>query len=105
MSEYDHIYNKTNQTNSWATSIIKNGSTYVNFSSGNPTGEGYVYPMIDYGFGNGTSYDVRHFYPAVYVKTIIDKIFSEAGFQYESTFFTSQFFKRLIIPYTENTLR
>lgn len=105
LSEYDHIYNKTNQTNSWATSIIKNGSTYVNFSSGNPTGEGYVYPMIDYGFGNGTSYDVRHFYPAVYVKTIIDKIFSEAGFQYQSTFFTSQFFKRLIIPYTENTLR
>lgn len=105
LSEYDHTYNKTNQTNSWATSIIKNGSTYVNFSGGNPTGEGYVYPMIDYGFGNGTSFDVRHFYPAVYVKTIIDKIFSEAGFQYQSTFFTSQFFKRLIIPYTENTLR
>lgn len=105
LSEYDHTYNKTNQINSWDTSIIKNGSTYVNFSSGNPTGEGYLYPLIDYGFTNGTTFDVKHFFPAVYVKTIIDKIFAEAGFQYKSNFFDSTFFKRLNIPYTYTTLK
>lgn len=105
LSEYDHTYNKTNQVNSWDTSIIKNGSTYVNFSSGNPTGEGYLYPLIDYGYTNGSTFDVKHFFPAVYVKTIIDKIFAEAGFQYTSNFFNSTFFKRLVIPFNGNTLK
>lgn len=105
LSEYDHTYNKTNQVNSWDTSIIKNGSTYVNFSSGNPTGEGYLYPLIDYGFTNGSTFDVKHFFPAVYVKTIIDKIFNQAGFQYSSNFFNSTFFKRLNVPYTSTTLK
>lgn len=33
-SEYDHAYTRANQKNSWYTSIIKNGSTYVNFDDG-----------------------------------------------------------------------
>lgn len=105
LSEYDHTYNKTNQVNSWDTSIIKNGSTYVNFSGGNPTGEGYLYPLIDYGFTNGSTFDVKHFFPAVYVKTIIDKIFAQAGFQYTSNFFNSTFFKKLVIPFNGTTLK
>jgi hypothetical protein len=104
LSEYDHTYNKTNQVNSWNTSIIKNGSTYVNFASGNPTGEGYVYPLIDYGFTNGTTFKVEHWFPAIYVKTIIDKIFAEAGFQYSSNFFNSTFFKRLIVPFSKSVI-
>ena len=30
---------------------------------------------LDYGYTNGTTFDVRNFYPAVYTKTIFDKIF------------------------------
>jgi hypothetical protein len=105
LSEYDHTYTRQNQVNSWDTSIIKNGSNYVNFSSGDPTGEGYLYPLIDYGNTNGSTFDVKHFYPAVYVKTIVDKIFAQAGFQYSSNFFNSAFFKRLVIPFTGTTLK
>jgi len=105
LSEYDHTYTRQNQVNSWNTSIVKNGSNYVNFSSGNPTGEGYLYPLIDYGHTNGSTYNVNHFYPSVYVKTIIDKIFAQAGFQYSSNFFNSTFFKRLVIPFTGTTLK
>lgn len=101
LSEYDHNYTRTNQVNSWATSIIKNGSAYVNFSSGNPTGEGYVYPLADYGYNNGLTYKPVQLFPAIYAKTYIDKIFDFAGFSYTSNFFSSNFFKRLIIPYNK----
>jgi hypothetical protein len=101
LSEYDHAYSRTNQVNSWATSIKKNGSNYVNFSGGNPTGEGYVYPLADYGYNNGLTYKVNQLFPAIYAKTYIDKIFNYAGFDYTSSFFDSNFFKRLIIPYNK----
>jgi len=101
LSEYDHSYSRTNQVNSWATSIKKNGSNYVNFSGGNPTGEGYVYPLADYGYNNGLTYKVNQLFPAIYAKTYIDKIFDYAGFDYTSSFFDSNFFKRLIIPYNK----
>ncbi len=39
-------------------------------------------------------------YPAIYIKQIVDKIFSEAGYRYESNFFNSVTFKRLIMPFT-----
>lgn len=101
LSEYDHNYTRTNQVNSWATSIIKNGSAYVNFSGGNPTGEGYVYPLADYGYNNGLTYKPVQLFPAIYAKTYLDKIFDFAGFSYTSSFFDSNFFKRLIIPFNK----
>ena len=85
-SDLDHTYNRANQIASWSTAI----------------GSNYVYPFIDYGYSlNEVDYDVNHFFPAVYVKEIWDRIFSYAGFQYSSSsnFFTSNLFKRLIIPF------
>lgn len=105
LSEYDHVYNYTNQVNSWATSVIKNGSPYVNFSGGKPTGEGYVYPMIDYGYNNGNTYNVDEFFPAIYAKTIFDKICASAGFQVAGQFINSEYFKRLVIPFGGGTCR
>lgn len=89
MAEYNHTYNKTNQKASWTTT----------------PGSGYVYPFIDYGFTDGTTMDVTNFYPAIYVKTYIDKIFEYCGFSYSSTFFDSSLFKRLIIPLNSNLLK
>lgn len=105
LSEYDHTYSLTNQLLSWSTSIKKNGGTYVNFSGGAPTGEGYVYPMIDYGFSNGASFNVNEFFPAVYAKTIFDKICGDAGFQIAGQFDYSEYFKRLIVPFSGSALR
>ena len=101
LSEFDHEYTRYNIANSWNTEIIQNGS---------PTafalGKGYVYPMIDYGYQknyvSGTKTDqwgVEQFRPAVYAKQYVDKIFENAGYTYTSTFFNSDLFKRLIVPF------
>ena len=104
LSEYNHSWIYTNIANSWETQIVKNGNAYVNFSGGNPTGEGYVYPLIDNGLSTGYAeleYELeKSMYPAIYIKQIVDKIFSEAGYRYESNFFDSTIFKRLIMPFT-----
>lgn len=105
LSEYDHTYSQTNQINSWNTSIIKNGANYVNFSGGAPTGEGYVYPMIDYGYNNGMSYNVNEFFPAIYAKTIVDKIVGDAGFNWSPDFIGDSYFKRLVVPFSGDALR
>lgn len=100
LSEYDHNYYATIQSASWATNIIKNGSYYP-FT----LGEGYVYPLIDYGDDSQhTTWDVTQLLPAIYAKTYLDKIFEYAGFTYKSNFLTSTFFKSLIIPGTKGTL-
>lgn len=104
LSAYNHTLNLPTQVASWDTSIKKNGANYSNFSGGLPIGEGYVYPMIDYGYSNGMSFRIDEFFPAVYVKTIIDGIFNQAGFQYQSSFFNSQLFKSLVIPYSSGNL-
>jgi len=81
---YNHIYSRDNIVNSWNT---------VN-------GSGYYYPLIDHGgySADKQNYDYRTFRPALYVKEYIDKIFALSGYTYESNFFDSAFFKKLIIP-------
>lgn len=109
LSEFDHTWNKTNVENSWETSIIKNGTTYVNFNaSAQPDGSGYVYPLIDRGNSNGNTendYNFGTMYPAVYAKQIVDSIFAGIGYRYESNFFNSQRFKNLIVPYCGGEFR
>jgi hypothetical protein len=95
LSAYNHLYTAQVQKNSWDYAITKNGASYP-FT----LGEGYVYPLIDYGYNNGVDWNVKHLFPAVYVKTIIDKIIGDAGFQYESNFFNTDLFKRLVIPFS-----
>jgi hypothetical protein len=106
-SEYTHLWTETNVRNSINTSIIINGVTAL-FQ----LGRGYVYPLIDYGFDNNAqqTYNVDQLYPAIYVKTILDKILKTHGYRYESTIQSNNFlnsldFKRLIIPASGNDLR
>jgi hypothetical protein len=83
LTEYNHPYTLYEQYLSWS----------------RPVGDGYVYPMIDYGNSINTEFRVEHMYPAIYIKTIIDKMFSEAGYTYQSNFFNTDLFKRLVMPY------
>lgn len=106
-SEYNHVWNETNVINSINTSIYINGVT-----AAFQYGRGYVYPLIDYGFDNNKqrTYNVDQLYPAVYVKTILDKILSTHDYRYKSTiqsntFLNSVEFKRLIILSSGNNLR
>lgn len=101
-TEFNHILTATRVFESWDTRIQKNGGNYTNFdASGNPTGEGYVYALID--DGSYVNYygdtNVSQFYPALYAKEIVDKIIEGAGYSYTSdSFFNDAFFKRLIVP-------
>jgi hypothetical protein len=89
LSAYDHTYNKATQKATWTAAI---------------GGAGYVYPMINYGGVAINSWDVNDFYPAIYVKTYIDEIFDAAGYSYTSTFFSSSYFKHLIVPFAGDKL-
>lgn len=89
-SDLDHEYTQGNQQASWTA----------------PYGSGYVYPLIDYGLnqsytGQGwREYQTTDLRPSVYLKDIIDRVFSFAGFTYTSSFLSSDFFARLIVPFT-----
>ena len=98
-SELDHIWNKTNIINSFTASW----------------NNGYYYPLIDYGQDwdlgevNGwtTTYNtevkIKDLFPATNVKFILDKMFSNAGYNYTSTFLNSEIFKNLYIPFNKTS--
>lgn len=92
LSAYNHNWTQSNVINSWT--AIK--------------GQGYVYPMIDYGTNTDATratWKVTDFFPAIYAKQYVDKIFSEAGYTYSSTFFDSAYFKNLIIPFNKSGMK
>jgi len=88
-SDLDHTWNETNVVASWTPTL----------------GEDYVYPMISYGDKASQQFWVtQEFKPAVFLKEYIDRIFSAAGYSYDSTFFNSTRFKSLIIPSSTNNI-
>ena len=73
------------------------------YSYGNPTpsytiGSGVIYNSTYNGTEPIGTYKVAP-YPAIFVKTIVDKIFSKYGYQYDSDFFNTNYFKKLCIPF------
>jgi len=86
-SDLDHDYTSANVQATWG------------------AGLDYVYPMIDYGDDfdsvlGDKKWTVRQFRPALYAKSIVDRVFNYAGFTYDSTFFNSDPFTNLIIPFS-----
>lgn len=90
LSRFDHKWNSTNILYSWNA----------------PYGNGWYYPLIDYGTPLSTdrTFRVSDFRPGIYFKTIWDQIFSEAGYTYDSDFLNTDFFKHLIMPYSNKSL-
>lgn len=88
--------NFAGQLNTTGTIIIKNKK-----------GISYTYPLIDYGLVSTNKQDYKYnaFRPALYVNEYIDKIIRGAGYTYESNFFDSDFFKRLIVPNNQSNLQ
>jgi hypothetical protein len=103
-SEYNHVCNIINIKDSWDNKIQVNGSD-VSFAYGN----GYVWTQV---LPKRTilNTDINEWKaddhtPALYAKTIVDKIFANAGYKYTAdSFFTSDRFKRLIVPFANNGL-
>ena len=98
-SAHDHQYSIANIKASWDNA---NG------------GAGYYYPLIDYGnygytalnvLGGKHNWNYGTFRPALFVKEYIDKIFAAAGYTYECDLFSTDRFKRLIIPHNQKQLK
>jgi len=70
---------------------------------------GYVYGVIDAaGFSDLTQGQVIAGWwqlgPSIYVKKLIDLIFTQAGYRYSSSFFNSATFGKLVLPYAAGTM-
>jgi len=103
-SEYNHVLNIQNVKDSWDSQIYVNGSTQA-FEYG----VGYVWSQIlPKRVSKNTNVDqwkTDDHTPCLYAKTVVDKIFSVNGYQYSTdSFFTTDRFKRLIIPYSNDAL-
>ena len=95
-SAYDQSWTNANIVASW-----------VNAN----TGSDVYYPLVDIGqvstgaYGTAKKdYQYRAFRPALHVREYIDKIITNAGYTWESDFFNTDFFKRLIIPHNSKAM-
>ena len=94
-SAYDHNWTHENIEASW---VQASGTT--------ASGMGYYYPLIDYGqvSTNKKHWSYKAFRPALFVREYVDKIIRGAGYTWESDFFNTNLFKRLVIPNNQKEL-
>ena len=87
-SQYNHIYS--------ASTILG--------SSAHTSADIWTYPMFYNGDGS-SYYEIDDFYPAIYAKAYVDKIFQNSEYSYESDFFQGTsyegLFTKLIIPFNQ----
>ena len=100
-SEYDHLCNIANQLETWSGDNQINGVSTTIKSGADWLGIGYYYGLIDYGFTRvaADTFRVDQLAPQVFVYEILDKLFSAVGLTWQSTFFETQLFKKLLFAY------
>ena len=81
-SAYDQEYSVANIVASWDNAN---------------SGEGVYFPLIDYGNVSTDKVDFQYtaFRPALFMREYLHKIITNAGYTYQSTFFDTDFFKRI----------
>jgi hypothetical protein len=89
-SSDNHTYDRTNQRATWSN---------VDSDDGN-----YVYPMINYGITSEATWDVKDFFPAISLRSLVEKIVTGVGYTWDSTFLDSSYFKKLFVPYCGDKL-
>jgi hypothetical protein len=99
--EYNHYRDRENIAHSWYNRIYINNPNQLVQSI---PGVGYTYPITVLGQNSVTAtngvktFNAFDLNPAVYIKTIIDKMFDFAGYTYTSNFFNSDYFLSLVLP-------
>lgn len=103
MSTYDHALSKQNNINTWLPSISPNTNKIAGVDTAVVAGKGYRYPLIQYGKNNNdpSNFYVKDLRPIIFVREILEKIFTLAGWTWNSTFLDSAFFKSLCLYSTE----
>lgn len=102
LDRYDHTRDLDTVVDSFTHLIDINGNRVQT-----TIGEGYVYPYINYGLNSNIG-QYSHFfelYPATFVKTIWDALFEEMDRTYTSNFIESEYFRKLIIPFTGDKIQ
>jgi len=86
LSELNHL---------WSLTAIDDSRTNVT---------GYKYSFIDYGAFAEGSRDINcsDLRPSIFFSTILDKIFTEAGFTYSGDIFSEDKFTKLLLPFITN---
>jgi hypothetical protein len=105
-TEYNHEFNYANQQDSWQGTIVKNGAPFTNGTGANWDGLGYYYGLVDYGYQRPApdTFAVEHIPAHVFCYDILLRAFTQAGITWDSTFFESQRFKRLLMAYQGGVL-
>ncbi len=104
-SEYNHPY----EFETFEASVLTTRKNYKYFDNGGTLqstelGYGYTYPDISYN-GKFPNKALRvNMFPAFFVNEYIEKIFLLAGYKIESKFFETEYFKSLILPFTNGNL-
>ena len=100
-TEYDHVCNIANQLETWSGNNQINGVSATIKSGANWLGLGYYYGLIDYGYTRvaADTFRVDQLAPQVFVYEILQKLFTAVGLTWQSTFFETQKFKRLLLAY------
>lgn len=85
LSEFNHTWNFANVTN------FRNNT------------EGCIYPIIDWsnnhlGFTGNNKVNPKYLLPAIFIKSILDKLFEQIGYQYEGELFSDKYFLNCVIP-------
>jgi hypothetical protein len=105
-NEYNHQFIKANQEETWNGFIQSNGVSTANADATDWFGLGYYYGLIDYGYQRLTesTFAVDQIVPQVFCYDILLRAFNAAGITWQSTFFESQRFKRLLMAYPGGVL-
>lgn len=103
LSQQNMELNYANVINTWTTDtvvkfpLVEWGYTYTSGTTSQPEQASVSYGYSKSFTNPSNPYKPIQFRPAVQVKYLIDKIFSSAGFTYESTFLNSDMFKNLFM--------
>lgn len=101
LDRWNHPQTKEVIKDSWATQIFdSNAAGFIPFQ----LGQGYVYPLIDY--GRTTDLTTWPFYEmpmAIYAREYILAMQSYTGISFESVFLDSDYFRSMIIPNSPDT--
>jgi hypothetical protein len=60
---------------------------------------GFFFPVLDWGLFNGSSMDIFANLPSVYLHTIVEQIFTDAGYQKAGNIFSAPRYLNMIMPY------
>lgn len=90
LSDLDHIQNLANVT----------ANRFNDYTSH------YVYPDIDYGMIKNLNGSISHFmlFPSVFVKTLIDRMFSQNGFALTNVLDSVELYQQLVMPFSNDEM-